>query len=56
MNTNEILQVLTQAEKIGLATCGELALLCRVCGWKDNRQIINGINDIFCRDWWGATK
>lgn len=52
MNTNEIKQILTQAEKIGLATMGELLLLCKVCKWRTNREKINGVNDIFCRDWW----
>lgn len=31
---------------------GELLLLCKVCEWQTNRQKINGLNDIFCRDWW----
>ena len=52
MNTNEIKQILTQAEKIGLATMGELLLLCKVCNLRTNREKINGVNDVFCRDWW----
>lgn len=52
MNSNEIKQILTQAEKIGLETCGDLAELFRVCKLKNNREKINGLNDIFCRDWW----
>ena len=54
MNTNEIKQILTQAEKIGLATMGELLLLCKVCNLRTNREKINGVNDVFCRDWWEA--
>ena len=52
MNTNELKQILTQAEKIGWSTMGELLLLCHVCKWRTNREKINGVNDIFCRDWW----
>lgn len=52
MNTNEIKQILTQAEKIGLATMGQLLKLCHVCKWNTNRDKINGVNDIYCRDWW----
>ena len=52
MNTNELTQILTQAEKIGLATIGELAELFRVCKYRTNNDKINGVNDIFCRDWW----
>ena len=52
MNTNEIKQILTQAEKVGLSTMGELLLLCKVYKWHTNRDKINGVNDIFCRDWW----
>ena len=52
MNTNEIKQFLTQAEKIGLCTMGELLKLCHVCKWKTNAEKINGMNDIYCRDWW----
>lgn len=52
MNTNEIKQILTQAEKIGLSTMGELSLICKVCKWRTNNEKINGVNDIFCRDWW----
>ena len=66
MNTNEIKQILTQAEKIGLATMGQFLKLCHVCKWRTNNEKINGINNIFCLDWWetaglidyvkGATK
>lgn len=52
MNNNEFKQILTQAQKIGLETFGDLAELFRVCKWHTNRDKINGVNDIFCRDWW----
>ena len=52
MSTNEVKQFLTQAEKVGLSSMGELLKLCHVCKWKNNAEKISGMNDIFCRDWW----
>jgi hypothetical protein len=49
MNTNELQQVLKQAQKIGIYTGGELRSLCRLQGWETNNEIINGINKIYCQ-------
>lgn len=49
MNTNELQQVLKQAQKIGIYTTGELFALCRLQGWKSEQEVINGINAIYCQ-------
>lgn len=49
MNTNEILQVLKQAQAIGLTTCGQLAQFFAEIGAKTNRDKLNGLNAFACR-------
>lgn len=48
MNTNELQQILRQAQKLGLSTFGELVNLSEIKGWKTNNEIINGINELYC--------
>lgn len=44
MNTSELLQVLTQAQKLGLTTCGQLQKLFYDVDAVSNNEKINYIN------------
>lgn len=47
MNTNEILQILTQAQKLGITTCGQLQKLFYDVDAVSNNDKINYINMIY---------
>ena len=49
MNNNELLQVMHQLQAMNITpTAGNLANLASVNGWKTSRDIVNGVNSLFC--------
>lgn len=49
MNDNELLQVIKQLDAMNITpTAGNLANLASVNGWKTPRDIVNGVNALFC--------
>ena len=50
MNTNEILWLLKIAQKIGLATLGDLAKFKYYHRCKTNNELLNAVNAVYCTE------